>query len=74
MNEKEASELAKDFLVKEIELELCTSIPSAAYNVNLDDEFIFCVHNRRELRIGSSPYISVSKITGRVRYLGILGE
>ena len=74
MNEKEASELAKEFLAKEIELELCPSLPVGAYNVNLDAEFIFAMHDQQELKIGGSPYISVSKTTGKVRHLGILGE
>jgi hypothetical protein len=74
MTEKEAAGLAKDFLIKDIGLELCTSLPSGAYNVNLDNEFIFAVHDRRELKIGDSPYISVSKTTSQVRYLGVLGE
>jgi hypothetical protein len=74
VNEKEASEVARAFIAKNIDLQICTTLPPGTYDVNLEREYVFSIHDNSINSIGSSPYISVSKITGQVRYLGNLGE
>ncbi len=74
MNEKEASEVARAFIAKNIDLQICTTLPPGTYDVNLEREYVFSIHDNSINSIGSSPHICVSKITGQVRHLGNLGD
>jgi hypothetical protein len=44
------------------------------YNFNLADEYLFSYKFATPSMIGGSNYISVSRISGKVRGLGFLGE
>ena len=75
MNKTDAEKLARVFLCNYIELEHCkNSDDLALYDFNPSDEFIFSFGWPGNFSVGSSAYISISKITGKARHLGNLGE
>jgi hypothetical protein len=50
------------------------SLPHPAYNFDPDGWIIFELIERSAYRCGGSRYVAVSKRTGAVRDLGVLGE
>lgn len=75
MVELKAVEIAHEYLCNNIKLELCVDAPSGIYNVkHTDDDYLFAFSLFGGSGIGSSEYVSVSKSSGDVRYLGFLGE
>jgi len=39
----------------------------ALYGFDPNEEWLFCVHDPNELRVGAARYVSVSRATGQVR-------
>jgi len=76
MDKNTACTLARNFLSEKITLTLHETPPAgiALYSFNPDDEFLFSYKLGEVPAIGGTNYISVSKISGDVRYLGFLGE
>ena len=75
MNDVEAKNLAHRFLCENIDLECCNEQPQGFYGFHPSEEILFRFRLFGALTsIGSSEYVAVSKITGKVRYLGHLGE
>lgn len=75
MNKNEAEKLARSFLCESIEL--IRTEPSdnlTLYNFHKHEEVLFRFQLFGGFSIGSPEYISISKTTGKVRYLGSLGE
>ena len=74
MDETEAKKIAHRFLCERIELEYCSGPPPGLYNFNPADELLFSFSLFGTSSIGSSEYVSISRATGEVRYLGHRGE
>ncbi|GAG79787.1 unnamed protein product [marine sediment metagenome] len=76
MDEDTAKKLAKEYLAGQIQLMLHEEMPSGVniYNFNLADEYLFSYKFATPTMMGGSNYISVSRITGKVRGRGFLGE
>lgn len=74
MNDVEAKKIAHRFLCEHIDLEYCTEQPPGLYGFHPSEEILYRFRLFGTLSIGGSEYVSVSKITGKVRYLGNLGE
>jgi hypothetical protein len=74
MNEKEARELAIDFLSNRIGLVLCKEIPDGLYNFNSTDNYLFTFDLISQPHVGGTNYLSVSKTTGEVRFFENVGE
>ena len=74
MNKKVAVELARSFLIKNIELEYCSEPPGPIYNFNPEEDFLFTFQMFSGSSIGASQYLAVSKKTGTVSYIGNIGE
>ena len=76
MDKNTARTLARNFLSEKITLTLHDTPPAgiALYSFNPDDEFLFSYKLGGQPAIGGTDYLAVSKISGKVRYLGFLGE
>ena len=76
MDEDTAKKLAKEYLAEQTQLTFHEEMPPGVniYNFNLVDEYLFSYKFATPTMIGGSNYISVSRISGKVRGLGFLGE
>jgi hypothetical protein len=76
MDEDAAMKLAREFLAYHIQLTFHKVPPPGVhlYGFNPDDEYLFSYGLAYPRMIGGSNYISVSRISGEVRYLGFAGE
>ena len=75
MNKSEAEKLARAYLSEHIEFELPeqSDIPEI-YNFDASKYLLFSFRLFGHHSVGSSEYISVSKETGEVGYIGRRGE
>ncbi len=71
MNEEDAKELARDFLSKKIKIETAYD---SVYRRDPENEFCFSFKLCAHQIIGGSECVAVSKTTGAVRYIGLIGE
>ena len=75
MNNEEAKKLGQVFLSEHIELDRTEpSVNLALHNFHASEEVLFRFKLFGHSSIGSSEYISVSRATGKVRYIGFCGE
>ena len=73
MDKSEAIRLCCEYLNRFIEIEECDYLPSGLYHFNPSDDYLFIVRfHARSPFIDSNPYISISKATGVVKFLGLL--
>ncbi len=71
MDYKEAEQIARVSLSNTIAMIPCKSPPIGLYNFDSSSELLFTYHlPNHENRIGGEDYLSVSKSTGEVKYLG----
>ena len=75
MTEVEAEEIVRSYLCEKIELVHTEQLEDLAfYNFNASEHVLFTFRLCDHHSIGSSEYISLSKETGEVQYLGHCGE
>ena len=72
MNEDEATELARNFLSKQIEINI--DVKKRMYRCDPKDYFRFSFNLSGLRGYGGSEYVSVCKTTGEVRKIGFHGE
>lgn len=75
MNFKQAKEIARSFLAKNIIIDLYENPdPSMRYYMTNPGGLVFSFSLFRIPSLGSSPYVVVSERTGQVRFIGEHGE
>ena len=75
MNFKQAKEIARSFLAKNIIIDLYENPdPSMRYYMTNQGGLVFSFSLFRIPSLGSSPYVVVSERTGQVRFIGEHGE
>jgi hypothetical protein len=67
MNIGDATNLARKFLRRSLDVEFCVEVPEGIYAFNPDTEYLFAiVHGDDTQRAGGTEYLAVSKATGEV--------
>ena len=74
MDESEAIKIVHAFLSEHIEIERCNNPPTGLWNFSLSKDYLFRFRLFGHSSIGASEYISISKETGLINYIGFHGE
>lgn len=69
-----ATELAQAFAGSNAEVTLCPAKPPGVYQVDGSAKFYFLIDRPNARRVGGSECVSVSKTSGAVEYVGLIGE
>ena len=74
MNIKEAVKIVRKHLIYQVGIAYHQEPPVSIYNINPDENLLFSYNLFGPPMVGGSNYIAVSKATGEVRVLRMLGE
>jgi len=74
MNQENALDAARKFLLNWIDVKACDKPPEGLYGYDSLKDFLFRVERKDGLYLGGTTYLAVSKATGQVRNVGTVGE
>ena len=74
MNKKEAEDLVRKHLSDQIRIDFYPKPPVVIYGFDPEENLLFSFGLFGPNMVGGSNYIAISKTTGEVRTLGMMGE
>jgi len=74
LTDLEAVAIAKAFAGTLLDVVLCESPPPGLYAFTAMTDYLFEIRNPGSHTVGASDYIAVSRVDGKVRFVGRAGE
>lgn len=74
MNVSESEQLVRIFLSNKIKIDYCPDPPDGLYGIDPNEEYLFTFRLFGHTGVGGSEFVTISRTTGDVKYLGHIGE